>query len=91
MGYRGKTDSLRGKNLTGGRKRGTGDRWQLTPLSSACALRLDEEAAGERVAHQCGTAVQIELLHDARAVGLDALRRERQLLGDLTGRVPKRD
>lgn len=53
-----------------------------TPGPLKPALRLDESLP-HRVTHQQAAVVQVELLHDVCAVGLDGLHTDEQPVGDL--------
>ena len=48
-----------------------------------CRLSGGEDPGFEREPHEVGSAREPELLHDPRAIGLDGLDAEPQLLGDL--------
>ena len=46
-------------------------------------MLVSDQLVLDRVLHQIGHRVQVELLHQARLVGADGLAADRQVLGDL--------
>ena len=61
----------------------------LEALREAGALRLGQQSPAQRVTDQLGTCGQLQFLHDARTVGLDALWAEAESLCDLARGVPR--
>ena len=54
---------------------------QHSPALSATPLPLLDREASEQVGHELGPALVAEFAKDVRHVGVDGLRRDRQLVG----------